>query len=205
MGLCSRKDNIVAYKNIVKEMFDNQMSKTPRAYSEKDFEEDILNQLRQNVFNQEYDLKNRASELMDVKRYKDSIGETDYDPILRREFSYRNYGSGKHNDVFEMGNIELLKNYIANDNPIFRTQATIGSGRYSIDPQGNVIVTDTYDFSKNKHMKNMADLLHLLGAYKGNAFPIKINLGNINDWNMKYTGNRDLDSYYNRYNRYLGK
>lgn len=188
--------------NIVKDMFMNQFQANPRSYTEADFSPEMLNQWRQAVVNQEYDLKNRASELMDVKRYRNQLGDKDYDPILRREFSYRNYGSGNHADPFEMGNIELAKKVLANNDPRFQAQSTVGSGRYTIDPRGNVVVTDTYDFSKGKHMQNLSEILHLLGAYQGKPYPVTINLGNINDWGMSYTGNRDLDSYYNRYKRF---
>ena len=197
----------MAYRNTVKEMFDNQFSNNPRAYTTDDFDEDIIRQLQQNVFNQEYDLKNRKSEILANAEWRRKYNnQKDYDPMLRREFSYRNYGSGDYNDVFEMGNIELLKQYLANNNPIFRTQATIGSGRYTIDPKGNVVVTDVYDFDKAKGMQALlGNLAHMRGSHFGNPYPVTINLGNINDWGLQYTGNRDLDQYYNRYNRFIGR
>ena len=189
-------------KNIIYDMFMNQFNDNPRPYTEADFSPAMIQQLRQNVFNQEHDLKERVQELLNTADYRHTMGDKDYDPILRREFSYRNYGSGNYKDPFEMGNKELAQKFFSNNDPRFQVQTTIGSGRYSIDPKGNVIVTDEYDFSKRKYMQNLAQILHLYGALKGKPYPITINLGNINDWGLKYTGNRELDAYYNRNKRF---
>ena len=184
--------------NIVGEMFKNQFNTQPKRYTEADFSPAMLQQIKQNVFNQEHDLRERAQEIMNMTEYRHRIGDKDYDPMLRREFSYRNYGSGNYQDPFEMSTIDLARKYFANNDPRFQVQSTIGSARYNIDPKGNVTVTDSYDFSKRKYMQNLAQVLHLYGALKGNPYPININLGNINDWGLQYTGNRDLDNYYNR-------
>ena len=192
---------------IVIDMFKNQFSDSPRAYNTNDFSQEVLNQLRQNIYNQEYDLKNRVSEILANAEWRKKYNrQKDYDPMLRREFSYRNYGSGDYLDPFEMNAIQLAQKVYGNYDPKFVTQTTVGSGRYTIDPNGNVTVTDTYDFDKAKGMQSLlANILHKGGSTWGKPYPVNIDLGNIKDWNLQYTGNRDLDQYYNRYNRFIGK
>ena len=194
-------------KDLVYAMFSNQFNDNPQPYTNENFKgyEDVLNQLRQAVFNQEYDLKNRQAEIMANAEWRKKYNkQKDYDPMIRREFSYRNYGSGDYLDPFEMKDIRLAQKLMGAYDPRFVAQSTIGSGRYTIDPKGNVTVNDVYDFDKAKGMASIiANMFHKTGGNFGKPYPVIIKLGNINDWGLNYTGNRDLDQYYHRYDRFI--
>ena len=73
-------------------------------------------------------------------------------------------------------------------------QTSIGSAKYTIDPKGNVILTDRYDINKGTNMKDpITNLAHTAVKLIGKPFDIRLDLGNINNWNMEYTGNTGYD------------
>lgn len=193
--------------DIVLDMYNNQYRKNPTQYTINDFSPEYINQVRQNIVNREYDINNRLNELKEMyTRYNNrevpypynlyDKDKYDMNKLANREFSYENYGSGNYKDPFELTIKETLE-LMGNKDPRFEVGSTLGSARYSIDNNGNVILNDRYDFNKKLGMNNLpADMLHKLGAMFGTPYDVSINLGNINDWGLGYTGNRLLDAYY---------
>lgn len=152
------------------------------------FTDDELDVLRQAIVNREQDLQTKAWQIAGREKDKGS-----------REISYENYptmnNDGGYGAVPWLNTFQTLKAYSNKANrPIINAQGTIGSARYTIDPSGYVNLYDTYDFPKNSSMASVpAELFHAYASFLGKPSKVGLQLGNINDWGMGYTGNAWLE------------
>ena len=182
-------------------------------------DERVKNELRQAVYNKEmerrypdrYYVDNivdninsgiRLSNNTPINRLLNALGlgsKEDYltrDSYLGRNISYENYNPIRLGDRVMGGSAptsttgNAVKALYYND-PSYNAQNYIGRANYNITPTGDVVLTDRYNFNKGLHMGSpILDILHTIGKYKRqNGFDTVLNLGNINDWNMEYTGN----------------
>ena len=180
------------YKNIYNNLFKSNarlalksLMQNGNAVGNDFFTDQDLKELQQAVFNREWDLKNR---------------QLDYVDNRRREISYENYRPLMINNryvgmaPFLNADMTARVNNIPENKSNYNMQTSIGSARYTIDPKGNVILTDRYDINKGTNMKDpVANLAHTAVKLLGKPFDVYLNLGNINDWGMRYTGNSGYD------------
>ena len=182
----------VDYGDIVKDLFKSNSRLALKSLLQNGnlvdnnfFSNKDIRELRQAIFNREWDLKNRKLDSVDNRA---------------REISYENYNpllvNGRFVGVAPLINTDTklrVNNYPENQNN-YNMQTSIGSAKYTIDPTGNVILTDRYDINKGTNMKDpMANLAHTAVKLMGKPFDIRLDLGNINNWNMEYTGNTGYD------------
>ena len=149
------------------------------------FSANDIQELKQAIYNREWDLKNRKLDSVDKKR---------------REISYENYKplmvGGRYAGMapFLTNDMATRVNNIPANRSNYNMQTSIGSAKYTIDPKGNVILTDRYDINKGTNMKDpVANIAHTAVKMLGKPFDVNLNLGNINDWGMDYTGNSAYD------------
>ena len=198
--------------------------------TEKDLPEYVLNELRQAVYNRE--LEKRNPQLYGVPEIVKSINKDiefennrpssrirnalglrkneqyiDVPKYLSGGIQYENYNPIKV-DGEEWGGIapiartQFLPKFI--NDPSYNAQMSFGRANYTIDPKGNVVLTDRYNINKGTNLASpLGNVVHTVAKYlnKG-AYDSNINLGNINDWGLNYTGN-DYNRAFNK-NKYLG-
>lgn len=69
----------------------------------------------------------------------------------------------------------------------------LGRFYYNVNPNGEIMVNDLYNFDHNTEYLDPRRLPAIIGRKYGKPFNINLNLGNPNTWgNMKYTGNSQL-------------
>jgi hypothetical protein len=181
--------------------------------------DDILRQYQQAVFNKEYERNNPAKSgalnAIDVMNMERDAGNKqlqhkilkamgiakDYQPVtpdkyFQRVISYENYNPVKIDGVNMVGSAptasfgNMVKALYQGD-PSYNAQNTVGSAKYIIDDKGNVRLIDRYNINKGLHMGDwLSDAVHTWAKHQPqNAYNVDLNLGNINDWNLQYTGN----------------
>ena len=179
----------------------------PRTLTENDYSNDELQALRQAVVNHEWmlknvpDLKKRISLIQKdiskrnnnntniLKRYHERV--IDY-PDYKQVYVTNDYGNKtpvNFNHVTQ-DQYSRIKN---TKDPNFFMQGTIGAADYNIDKHGNVILNDKYNFTQDK----ISDRTHyklpaILAKMFGTPYNIRINLGNINDWGLDYSGYNNI-------------
>ena len=180
------------YKNAVNNLFKSNarlalksLFQNSKPVDNSFFSNDDIRELQQAIFNREWDLKNRQLYNIDNRA---------------REISYENYRplmvGGRYVGMapFLTNDMTIRVNNIPENKNNYNMQTSIGSAKYTIDPKGNVTLTDRYDINKGTNMRNpVANLAHTAVKLWGKPFDINLNLGNINDWNMEYTGNSGYD------------
>lgn len=152
----------------------NPFDRNPEYVSEKDFNKQQLEALRQAIVNREYAIKyNRPG----------------WDTEGRRAISYEDYGPSTYTNspifapsIKSMNTIARLQN---TKDPVWDMQTTIGSADYTIDPGGNVSLVDRYNFNKGTDVSSPTlNIAHTLGKLFSNPYDIRIDLGNINKWGL---------------------
>lgn len=119
----------------------------------------------------------------DMRRY---VGDDSFRAsyINPQSIRYNNY-SRKNNrpDSFEDSVVGNIVNSLFD--PDYRMSSLVGRANYHIDKNGNVIITDRYDFNKGIDLQNANPLyktLHWAGTNFGRPYDVNINLGNPKDW-----------------------
>lgn len=148
--------------------------KEGKPLTNKDFNSGQIKQLQQAVYNKMFE-NDIPGYTQKIEAYNNRPGMKDRDKINLQynAVGYGNYPSG------EMANV-------------------LGRFYFNKDKNGDVIVSDSYDF--NNHNANMIDprfLPIILGRKYGTPYQINLNLGNPKNWNMKYTGNNQVDLGWN--------
>lgn len=164
----------------LKSLFQNDKPVNNSFFSNKDIKE-----LQQAVYNRYWDLKNRQLDNVDNRA---------------QEISYENYKplmvGGKYVGMAPFLNNDMTSrvNNIPENRNNYNMQTSIGSAKYNIDPKGNVTLTDRYDINKGTNMKDpITNIAHTVVKLFGKPFDINLDLGNINDWGLEYTGNSVYD------------
>lgn len=164
----------------LKSLFQNDKPVDNSFFSNKDIKE-----LQQAVYNRYWDLKNRRLDNVDNRA---------------QEISYENYRplmvGGKYVGMapFLGNDMTSRVNNIQENRNNYNMQTSIGSAKYNIDPNGNVTLTDRYDINKGTNMKDpITNIAHTVVKLFGKPFDINLDLGNINDWGLEYTGNSVYD------------
>lgn len=164
----------------LKSLFQNDKPVNNNFFSNKDIKE-----LQQAVYNRYWDLKNRQLDNVDNRA---------------QEISYENYKplmvSGKYVGMAPFLNNDMTSrvNNIPENRNNYNMQTSIGSAKYNIDSKGNVTLTDRYDINKGTNMKDpITNIAHTVVKLFGKPFDINLDLGNINDWGLEYTGNSVYD------------
>lgn len=186
----------------------HSLGRSGKTTTERDYTKSELDALRQAVVNHEYvlnNVKNLDEKIQAVRDYiKKENGDEDTPVLARykeRVIDYPDYKQvyAKNKEGFDVpvnfnkfNHNQYWELYDRRD-PNFFMQGTVGAGDYSIDDKGNVTFTDRYDFTQD----NIGDgaeytPLALLAKVAGKPYDIKINLGNINDWGMKYSGYNNM-------------
>ena len=185
------------YANLLSRLFKNNMNANSRMFlrslnpfdrkpeyvSEKDFNKQQLDALRQAIVNREYAIKhNRPT----------------WDKTGRRAISYDDYGPSTftHSPIFAPStkSMDTIMRFQNSKDPVWDMQTTIGSADYMIDPGGNVTLQDVYDVNKGTGVANpMLDAAHTLVKMFGNPYDVRMNLGNINRWGL--TPNYEVEGY----------
>lgn len=182
----------VDYRDIVKNLFKSNsrlalksLLQNGNAIDNSFFSNKDIRELQQAIFNREWDLKNRKLDSIDNRA---------------REISYENYRplmiEGRYVGMAPFLNTDtkIRVNNIPENRNNYNMQTSIGSAKYTITPKGNVTLTDRYDINKGTNMKDpLTNLAHTVVKLYGKPFDINLNLGNINDWGMEYTGNSGYD------------
>lgn len=177
----------------------------------------MSNEYKQAIYNKEWErrhpeIANRIVDIMNTETYyannqplhkvlkaigfaKDTSNTT-LDEYLKQAISYENYNPVVLNGVEMVGSAPTAKfgnmaKAIFRADPSYNAQNTVGRADYEIDNNGNVILKDRYNINKGLHMGNaLADIIHTWAKHQpNNAYDVRLNLGNINDWNLQYTGN----------------
>ena len=149
------------------------------------FDDKDIDELRQAVFNREFDLKNRKLDSSDNRS---------------REISYENYRpltiDGRYAGMapFISWDMATRVNKYKDNKHNYNMQTSIGSARYKIEPDGTVKLYDKYDVNRGTHINNkLLYIPHEIIKRFGKSYNINLDLGNINDWNKVYTGNSVYD------------
>lgn len=164
----------------LKSLFQNDKPVDNSFFSNKDIKE-----LQQAVYNRYWDLKNR--QLDDIDNRAQEISYENYKPLMV---------SGKYAGMapFLSNDMTSRVNNIPENRNNYNMQTSIGSAKYNIDPRGNVTLTDRYDINKGTNMKDpITNIAHTVVKLFGKPFDINLDLGNINDWGLEYTGNSAYD------------
>ena len=168
----------------------------------------MLNEYKQAIFNKEYerkhpeiirgiiDAKNREITEWNKTHPKQKQPLWSFDKYNKPTISYDNYNpiyidgrvtSGiAPNATFGQNVQAMFKN-----DPSYNAQMTLGSANYTIDKNGHVDVVDDVNVNKGTHLADpLFDIIHTIAKYrKPNEYKRVYDLGNINNWGMKYTGN----------------
>ena len=164
----------------LKSLFHNDKPVDNSFFSNKDIKE-----LQQAVYNRYWDLKNR--QLDDVDNRAQEISYENYRPLMV---------GGKYAGMapFLSNDMTSRVNNIPENRNNYNMQTSIGSAKYNIDPRGNVTLTDRYDINKGTNMKDpITNIAHTVVKLFGKPFDINLDLGNINNWGLEYTGNSAYD------------
>lgn len=164
----------------LKSLFQNDKPVDNSFFSNKDIKE-----LQQAVYNRYWDLKNR--QLDDVDNRAQEISYENYRPLMV---------GGKYAGMapFLSNDMTSRVNNIPENRNNYNMQTSIGSAKYNIDPRGNVTLTDRYDINKGTNMKDpITNIAHTVVKLFGKPFDINLDLGNINNWGLEYTGNSAYD------------
>lgn len=164
----------------LKSLFQNDKPVDNSFFSNKDIKE-----LQQAVYNRYWDLKNR--QLDDIDNRAQEISYENYRPLMV---------GGKYAGMapFLSNDMTSRVNNIPENRNNYNMQTSIGSAKYNIDPKGNVTLTDRYDINKGTNMKDpITNIAHTVVKLFGKPFDINLDLGNINDWGLEYTGNSAYD------------
>jgi hypothetical protein len=95
---------------------------------------------------------------------------------------YEDYPVYKNGSPYGVGNMPLSKSFT---DPSYAMATTIGRAKYFTDSQGNVHVSDTYDFPKGSNMEDYGawsmpfKAAHTFGEMFSQKMPVDINLGKI--------------------------
>ena len=155
--------NIRAY---VKQFYDT----TP--LTEQYLNSQDIQALRRAYYNQE-DMRNYVGD--------DSFRASYIDPQSIRYNNYRR--KNNRPDSFEDSVIGNVVNSLFDAD--YRMGSLVGSANYHADKNGNVIITDRYDFNKGIDLQNANPLykaLHWAGTNLGKPYDVNINLGNPKNW-----------------------
>lgn len=161
-----------AYSAYLKMFLDKQGKPLTNA----DFNEARLNQARQAVYNKMFEDNNIPGYYAKLDNYNSNPNIKERDKINKASnaVGYGNYPKGS-----DMPNI-------------------LGRFYFTKDKNGNILVSDTYDFNKYNADKIDPRYLPMIAGRKfGTPYNINLNLGNPKDWNMKYTGNNQIDLGWN--------
>ena len=164
----------------LKSLFQNDKPVDNSFFSNKDIKE-----LQQAIYNRYWDLKNR--QLDDTDNRAQEISYENYKPLMV---------GGKYAGMapFLSNDMASRVNNIPENRNNYNMQTSIGSAKYNIDPRGNVTLTDRYDINKGTNMKDpITNIAHTVVKLFGKPFDINLDLGNINDWGLEYTGNSAYD------------
>lgn len=149
------------------------------------FDKQDLEELKQAIFNREWDLKHR--ELDNVDNRKREISYENYKPLMI-DGKYAGMAPFMSYDI-----TERVKKYPYNK-ANYNMQTSIGSAQYDIDSNGNVKLHDQYDVNKRTHIRNhLLYIPHELIKHFGKPYDINIDLGNMKNWDKVYTGNSVYD------------
>lgn len=173
-------------------------------WTEKDFSTNELNEYRQAVYNKIYEQKHRED--LGLKKKFEELGREldttfDIDKELANNIRYENYSPmyvfDQYGNVNKARFTPAIKNiHELNQvlfNPSYSAQMSVGSADFDVDKYGNVVLRDIYNVNKGTGLANpLLNTVHETIKLLGKPYPININLGNINDWNMGYTGNQLL-------------
>lgn len=140
----------------------------------------------QQMFIDEAKAKGVKNPYIPLQRYMEDVIDYNNYPVVMVPDDWGN----KTAITFNSANQDQHNRAVNMDNQSYLMQGSIGAGDYSIDKNGNVILHDRYNFTQDKlgdgtHYTPMA----MLGKMFGTPYEINLNLGNINDWGMSYTGN----------------
>ena len=174
-----------------------------------------LNEYRQAVFNKIYEREHPEliKEILDAKN-EDIINENKkrsnkklplytFDEYNKPTVSYDNY-----NPIYINGKVasgiapnatigQHIQALLFND-PSYEAQMTSGSFNYTKDKDGNVKMYDIADINKGTGLPSLLpNILHEVAKKRNKKFVREYDLGNINDWGMKYTGNEYLRPFQN--------
>ena len=95
---------------------------------------------------------------------------------------YSDYSVYKNGSANGVGNMPVSKSFT---DPSYAMATTVGRAKYFTDPQGNVHVSDTYDFPKGSNMEDYGawsmpfKAAHTFGEMFSQKMPVDINLGKI--------------------------
>ena len=182
------------------------------------FTETELNALRQAVYNHEYEKKLKDYKYL-LQKYGRDVGLQDWEIAKRlgNSISYENYApvyipteyKGRQqtniNSITRDGMARFKNEYRHKGSSNYRNaslpmQGTIGAADYYFDKNGDVILTDKYDFTQDSILSpdsvyKIPALIAKFAQKTGIATPYntKINLGNPNTWNFNYTGNNKIE------------
>src|SRR5574344_242017 len=173
------------------------LNKQNNNWSNEDFSEQQLNAIRQAVYNKQYenanarDMGTSPTAKNNNKFITDTISYENYEPIKVLQ-DRKNPLDYPYRTATALGKLtDILKNFY---NPSFESQFSVGSADYMIDPAGYVTLQDTYNINPNTKLENktlnkLHSLVRNVNNSRKNSFQTRLNLGNINDWDMNYTGN----------------
>ena len=180
------------YGNMVKDLFKSNARLALKSLFQNDkpvdnsfFSNKDIKELQQAIYNRYWDLKNR--QLDDTDNRAQEISYENYKPLMV---------GGKYAGMapFLSNDMASRVNNIPENRNNYNMQTSIGSAKYNIDPRGNVTLTDRYDINKGTNMKDpITNIAHTVVKLFGKPFDINLDLGNINDWGLEYTGNSAYD------------
>jgi hypothetical protein len=177
----------------------------------------MANEYRQAIYNKEWERKhpeiaNRVINIQNAENQyannqvahkilkaigiSQDIPKVTPEKYLKQTISYENYNPIVLNGKSMVGSAPTAKlgnmvKALLQADPSYNAQNTVGRADYEIDNYGNVILKDRYNINKGLHMGNpLADAIHTWAKHQpSNAYDVRLNLGNINDWRLQYTGN----------------
>lgn len=174
-----------------------------QAIYNKNFENKYYNDLGISNRLNEFNNANIAEDNKPINKVLNKLGlyrnwkPIDANRYLDNNISYENYKPilGDNNQITSgtgANTREAVNNMF---NPSYTMQTSVGRARYMIDPAGYVTLEDTYNINPKTKMEGVIpNMFHAIAKGAGrlglaNEFDTRLRLGNINDWNMKYTGN----------------
>lgn len=174
VGYNNGEDSLMTKKYNAYTAYLNMFGNTNPLLNESNFNNKQLQQLRQAIYNKQYEVNNIPGYYQKVEAFNKNPRTKSGDKIntATNAINYGNYDSSS-----DMGNI-------------------VGRFFYNTLPNGNIVVNDRYDFNKydNASVLDPRYLPIKYGREKGTPYDISINLGNPATWgNMKYTGNSLLN------------
>lgn len=153
-------------------MYRNQFIPQYKPLTESSFTNADLDALRRAVANQ-----------MQYNNEYSKLGIPTKNAINYGSYTRKQTQGNPRPDSWEDSTVGMIVNSIID--PDYRMSSTIGRANYYVQPNGDVVIKDTYDFANlgNRHDSNkLYQFLHDYGQKYGTPYSFNINLGNPNDW-----------------------